>query len=151
MKFVSAILSAALVVSATTASRASIVVESSGTGVSAVTQSGNVGVELGSAVENRTRLVVAGGRGAETVIRYDDGCAVTLKPGQVYTVLDQSPCAAQASQLPSVAPTAAATGLAGGIGATAVVGVVVAGAIAGGVVAATSGKGASAPTNYISP
>lgn len=150
MKFVVGLASAALLVSATTVSWAAAVIESSGTGVSAVTQSGNVGVDVGSGVDSRTRLVVASGRGAETVLRYEDGCSISLKPGQVYTVLDQSPCAAPSAPPPNPGPAAAA-GLTSGIGATAVVGVVVAGAIAGGVVAATSGKGSSAPTVFISP
>ena len=144
MKALSCLLSLALVAAASTPSLASATIETTATGVSA----GGARLGVGTSVEGLTRVVVAKGRaGQVTILRYDDGCTVSLRPGQVYTVLNQSPCAPSE---PTTPPQAEATGL-GGIGATAVVGVVVAGAIAGGVIAATSGKGSNNNPIYISP
>lgn len=147
MKSITCLLGATLAMSFATVSSAAVVVESSLTGVAAVSQSGRVRVAVGSTVNGQTRIVVGRGRaGQDTVLRYADGCEVRLRPGQVYTVLDVSPCAPAARPEPvTEAPVL------GGITAPAVVGLAVAGAIAGGVVAATSGKGSGTPPIYISP
>lgn len=133
-----------LAISSSTASLAAVTVESTGTGISAVTRSGSVRIPVGGQVENQTRIVVAKGpAGRETVLRYEDGCEVRLRPGQVYTVLDQSPCTPAA---PAETPAA------GFIGMPVIAGVVVAGALVGGIVAATSGGGGSGSLPvYISP
>lgn len=147
MKSITCLLGATLAMSFATVSSAAVVVESSMTGVAAVSQSGRVRVAVGSTVNGQTRIVVGRGRiGQDTVLRYTDGCEVRLRPGQVYTVLDVSPCAPPARPEPVTE-----TPVLGGITAPAVVGVAVAGAIAGGVVAATSGKGSGTPPIYISP
>ena len=125
---------------------ASAVVEISGTGVTAVTPAGRARVATGSVVESRTRLVVARGpANRETVLRYEDGCEVRLRPGQVYTVLDEPPCAPAQPPVETTAPGSI-------IGTPAIVGVIAAGALAGGIIAATSGKGSNGSLPiYISP
>lgn len=124
------------------ASWASVTVDSSPTGVASVSQRGAVRLNVGDRLDANSRVQVARGRG-DTVLRYDDGCEVRLRPGQIYTVLDVSPC------VPAVAPVVQ-TPVLGGI-APAVVGVAVAGAVVGGVVAVTSGKGGTRAPIYISP
>ena len=144
MKALSCLLSVALVASAATPSWAAATLASSQTGVSAITQSGNVRVAVGATLEGNTRIVVAKGPdGKDTILRYEDGCDVRLRPGQVYTILDESPCAPPPA-------TESSAGLTGGIGPAAIAGVAVAGAIAAGVIAATSGKSSGNPV-YISP
>lgn len=146
MKALSCLLSVALVASAATPSWAAATLASSQTGVAAITQSGNVRVAVGTTLEGNTRIVVAkGAAGKDTIVSYGDGCDVRLRPGQVYTILDESPCAP-----PPPATEAAAGGLTGGIGPAAIAGVAIAGAIAGGVLAATGGKSSGNPV-YISP
>jgi len=134
-----------LAASISTSSLAAVTVESTGTSVSAVTRSGSVRIPVGSQVENQTRVVVARGpAGRETILRYEDGCEVRLRPGQVYTVLDVSPCTPAA---PAETPAA------GVLGAPVVIGgVIVAGALVGGIIAATSGgRGSGNLPVYISP
>lgn len=143
MRALSCLLSVAVLVSATAQSWGAATVSSTPTGVSVVTHTGNSRVRVGDVVEGR--IVVGRGSG-ETVLSFEDGCEVRLKPGQVYTVPSVSPCGAAAQNQPLVPP--AETGL--GMGAAAVAGVAVAGIIAGGVIAATSGKKSSNPV-YISP
>ncbi|MFV0279917.1 MAG: hypothetical protein ACK5JM_04040 [Rhodoblastus sp.] len=112
-------------------------------------------------MDAQSRIVVGKGRaGKNTVLRYDDGCQVSLRPGQVYTVPDISPCRQatqqQQQQQPAQQPATEASTF-GGISTPVVVGgVLVAGAIAGGVVAATSNNNNNnwnywIPTTYVSP
>ena len=145
MKLFLNLLVLALAAATSTPSWASATVVSSLTGVSA----SGARLAVGTSVDGRTRVVVAKGKpGQVTVLRYDNGCVVSLQPGQVYTVIDVAPCAPAEPAAPLTDPNAA--GPIGGIGATAVVGVVTVGAIVGGVIAATSGNNANNIPVFIS-
>lgn len=137
---------AAVLAVANSSAFASVTLESSMTGVSVETRTGRAAVPVGSQVDRGARVHVAnavGGNGGETTLRFDNGCEVKLRPGQVYTVPAEPPCApvsgaegAAAASLGGVAPAVVGAGLvAVGVGAA---------------VAVSARSKSSAPLPYIS-
>ena len=147
MRSVSFIATVALLASSSSFCWASATVKSAPYGVQGYLSAGLASVPPGTEIAVGTRLVVnrapQGAVGGDTVLRFDDGCEVSLKPGQVYTVGAGSPCkaASEGSDVSVVSPSIGAPALIGG-------GFLVAGVVAG-VIAAT-GKSAQQSPVYIS-
>lgn len=140
MKLHSCAVGVALLLSTSAATFAAATVDVSGD-VSVNVGGGYRKIVSGATVAAGSRLAVQQNGGA--ILTFDNGCQVTLRKGQVYTVPSESPTCAPAGAPPPEAV--------GGfpIGPAAIGGLAVAGVIAGGVVAATSGKSTSNPV-YIS-
>lgn len=140
----SVISGAAAVAFAASSALASVTVSSSVTGVSLETRMGRVAVAVGSEVNNGVRIHVGsavGGSGGDTTLRFDNGCEVTLRPGQIYTVPAAPPCISSAvppggvgASVVDIAPAAIGAGFVG-IGAA---------------VAVSAGSKGSAGVPYIS-
>lgn len=117
------------------------ILEQTSTGVSAMSGAGSQRVLVGQEVMGGTRLVVARGRGV-SVVQFGNGCAVTLRPGQVYTVPATSPCE------PVAPPTQEP--LAGGLGPSTVGAGLVAAGVGAALFVGLSSKSNTPPPYYIS-
>ena len=81
-----------------------------------------------------TRLINRDVKG-EATLAFDDGCSISLLPGQVFTVGQASPCSFKADVTEGA-----------GLSAPLLIGgVLVTGAIVGGIIAATSNNGGQSP------
>ncbi len=152
MRFFAAFVTAAFVSASVTSAWAGARVESSPLGVMVLSKGSKAEIGLGGEVPSGARLIVkqtpAGMEKAETLLKFADGCVVVLKPGQVFTVGENSPCAFKAQEQQS---DGEGGDLFGGSGAGYVIGGLALLAVAGGVVAATSNNQKSSQPAYISP